>query len=480
LIAPQKLTVTLRNLRAQTTPTHRFAVLGASAVLILIPLLLRLDGRPHADWLQFLGRFHPLLVHLPIGMLMLLPLLEIAGTTKPALREAAGFVLRITLVFCAITLTLGILLAYGSGVTGSTVTLHMWSGILLLIGLLLCFTVRPAWTAGQAPQVYPLVLAGTLLALIWTGHLGGSLTHGSEYLVRYMPGPLKRFIASGSQGSDAAYVGSVYMRTIHPILDAKCVACHGANKEQADLRLDLYALLMKGGKHGPVFAPRNPDGSLLLQRVTLSPSDSHFMPAEGRTPLTSEEISVIRAWILAGASPSATGVPGIAPAAINADLPPEPVGDYSSLMNQIRQMQQSLGAKLVAVSATPSDGLILRTTDAAASFDDAQLARFEQFAPFIVEAELGRTAVTDASMDTISKFTHLRALHLESTALTGRALGKLSPLSELTYLNLSGTKVTSSALAPLKDMPNLRHIYLFDTPADSAATAAHTSLKTPQ
>jgi uncharacterized membrane protein len=480
LIASQKLTVTLRTLRAQTTPTRRFAVLGASAVLVLIPFLLRLDGRPHADWLQFLGRFHPLLVHLPIGMLVLLPLLEIAGTTKPALREAAGFVLRIAVVFSAITLTLGILLAYGSGVTGSTVTLHMWSAILLLIGLLLCFTVRPAWTAGQAPQVYPMVLAGTLFALIWTGHLGGSLTHGSQYLVRYMPGPLRRFIASGSQGSDAAYVGSVYMRSIHPILDAKCVACHGANKEQADLRLDLYALLMRGGKHGPVFAPGNPDGSLLLQRVTLSPSDSHFMPAEGRAPLTSDEISVIRAWILTGASPSATGVPGIALAAINADLPPEPVGDYSSLMNQIRQMQQSLGAKLVAVSATPSDGLILRTTDAAAGFDDAQLARFLPFAPFIVEAELARTAITDASMDTISKFTHLRALHLESTALTGRTLAKLSPLSELTYLNLSGTKVTSSALAPLKDMPNLRHVYLFDTPAESASTAAHTSLKTPQ
>jgi len=455
------------------------AVLGASVVLLLIPFLLRLDGRPHADWLTFIGRFHPLLVHLPIGMLVLLPLLEIAGTANPALREAAGFVLRIALVFCTMALTLGIVLAYGSGVAGTTVTLHMWSGILLLIGLLLCFTVRPAWAAGQAPRVYPAVLAGTLLTLISTGHLGGSLTHGSEYLVHYLPGPLKRFVASGPQGSDAAYVGSVYMRSIHPILDTNCVACHGANKEQAGLRLDLNELLMKGGKHGPVLALRNPDGSLLLERVTLSPGDRHFMPAEGRTPLTADQISAIRAWILAGASPTATSVPGITLAAINAALPLEPVGDYSSLMTQIRRMQQSSGAKLVAVSQEPSDGLILRTIDVAASFDDAQLARFQQFAPFIVEAELGRTAVTDASMDTISKFTHLRALHLEGTGLTGTALAKLSPLSELTYLNLSGTKVTASALAPLRDMSNLRHIYLFATPAESASTAAHTNLKTP-
>ena len=55
----------------------------------------------------------------------------------------------------------------------------------------------------------------------------------------------------------------------------------------------------------------------------------------------------------------------------NSDLPLEPVGDYSSLMNDIRQMQQSSGAKLVPVSARASDGLILRRVDVAANFDDA-------------------------------------------------------------------------------------------------------------
>jgi hypothetical protein len=200
------------------------------------------------------------------------------------------------------------------------------------------------------------------------------------------------------------------------------------------------------------------------------------MPAEGRTPLAPDEISAIRAWIQSGASPSANSVPGIAVAAENAELPLEPVGDYSNLMDEIRQMQRSSGAKLAAVSAKPSDGLILRTIDVASSFDDAQLAGLQKFAPFIVEAELGRTAITDASFNTISKFTHLRALHLEGTALTGEGLAKLSPLSHLTYLNLSGTKVTIGALAPLKSMPNLRHIYLFDTPAEKAFIDTSSSL----
>ncbi len=147
----------------------------------------------------------------------------------------------------------------------------MWGGIALVIELMVCATVRPAWISGQMQRAYPALLAVTLLTLAWTAHQGGSLTHGSDYLTRYMPGPLKGLFPSASAASDAAYVGSAYTRSIHPILDAKCVACHGASKEQAGLRLDFYELLMKGGKDGAVIAPRNPDRSLLLQRVYTFP-----------------------------------------------------------------------------------------------------------------------------------------------------------------------------------------------------------------
>ena len=201
------------------------------------------------------------------------------------------------------------------------------------------------------------------------------------------------------------------------------------------------------------------------------------MPAEGRTPLTPDEIARIRAWVLAGAPAEATSVPGIVIAGDREEAPP-PVGDYSALMGEIRQMQQSQGAKLVPVSARPSDGLILRTTDIAASFDDAQLTRFRRFAPFIVEAELGRTAITDDSVETLVQFKNLRTLHLEDTTLTGRTLGRLSSLAQLTYLNLSATKVTSDALVPLKSMPNLRHLYVFNTPAEPAS--ADSSLRSTQ
>jgi uncharacterized membrane protein/mono/diheme cytochrome c family protein len=434
--------------------------------IALLPLFFPLDGKPHADWLQFLGRFHPLLVHIPIGLIVLLPLLEFAGTRRESLRGAAGFVLQIALATCILAIIFGLLLAYGSGEIGTTVTRHMRGGIVLAIELLLCLAVRRSWLAAQ-PRLYFTLLAAVLTTLAWTAHHGGSLTHGSDYLTRYMPPTLKRFLAPSAVSS---HPNSFFARHIYTVLDTKCVACHGTNKEQGGLRLDSYESLMVGGKDGVVIAPRNPDGSLLLKKVTLPPNDPHFMPAEGRAPLTPEEIARIHAWVLQGASPDATNVSGIFIPEDQDEAPP-PVGDYSAFMSELRQMQQSQGAKLVAVSGNPSDGLILRTIDVAATFDDARLARFQRFAPFIVDAELGRTAITDAGVETLSQYKNLRALHLEGTSISGQNLARLSSLPQLTYLNLSGTRVTSEAVAPLKGKPNLRHVYLFNTPAEPASAA---------
>jgi hypothetical protein len=195
------------------------------------------------------------------------------------------------------------------------------------------------------------------------------------------------------------------------------------------------------------------------------------MPAEGRPPLTSQEITLIRVWIAQGASPNAKALTGIAELDYTKEPPPQPVGDYSALIPEIQRMDATQGPKLKQVSSKPEDGLILYTVDVASNFGDAQLAQFSKFAPYIVDAELGRTAVTDASLDTLAKFTHLRALHLEETKVNGDGLAKLAPLTQMTYLNLSGTQVGTSAITPLNSMKNLRHLYLYNTPAQPAQGA---------
>jgi len=456
--------------KSELTRAVWLASLGFSVVLLLLPLIVKLDGRPHADWEQFLGRFHPLAVHLPIGFLVLVPLLELAGFYRPALREAASFVLGLSFVCSLGAVMLGFLLAFGGGSTGAVVTRHMWGGIALTIGVLVCLLARPFWESDAVALVYPWLLTCVLLVLMYTAHQGGTLTHGASYLVEYLPAPVKHLLRLGDSAQAAP--GSFYAKHIHPILDSNCVSCHGPASTKGGLRLDSYSQLMRGGKDGAVVVAGNAGNSLLLHRVTLAPSDKQFMPAEGKPPLKPEEIAWLTAWIQQGASPTATKLAGIAIEEAPEELPIKPVGDYSALMPEIVQMAQGQGAKLVPVSHNPSDGLILNTVDIAPTFNDAQLAALMKFAPYIVEAELGRTAVTNASLDTLAKFSNLRALHLEGTAVTGDGIQKLAELSQLTYLNLSGTKVTAAAAAQIGSLKNLRHVYLYNTPAQPAATAA--------
>jgi uncharacterized membrane protein len=439
------------------------ASLGLSLLLLLLPWIVRLDGHPHADWQQFLGRFHPLAVHLPIGLLVLVPLLEAAGAMRPALREAAGFVLALAFASCLFALSLGFLLAYGGGSSGTGVTRHLWGGIVLTIVVLICLLARPQWNAQGARYAYPALLACMLIALVWTADQGGSLTHGSNYLTQYMPAGMKRVLAFGATPS-----ASFYARHINPILDANCSSCHGEGQAKGGLRMDSYELLMKGGKDGPVIVAGNSANSVLFERITLPSDHKDFMPAEGRPPLQSEEIRWIKAWIDQGASPTVARLDGVTIREELPEAPIVPVGDYSSLMPDIQKMAQGQGAKLKQVSAKPSDGLILFTVDKASTFDDAQLAQFQKFAPYIVEAELDRTAVTDASFDTLKQFTHLRALHLEETKVTGAGLPKLASLSQLSYLNLSGSQLTAASAASLNSIKSLRHVYLYNTPAQPA------------
>jgi uncharacterized membrane protein len=470
------LSLTSVSHRSRLRKSFRITSLLAIVALVLLPFLFKLDGKAHADWQQFLGRFHPLIVHLPIGLIVLLPLLEIAGKFRPALREAAAFVLSLSLLACLSAVAFGYLLAYGSGEIGAGVTRHMWGGIALTIAVLLCWVLRPWWASGKLRGVrygvYPGLLICVLLLLIWTAHQGGSLTHGDNYLFEYLPAPLKRLTNIWkSQAVTLPVSNSFYARHVHPVLDANCVGCHGDGSTKGGLRVDSYEHLMKGGQEGAVIIPGEPAKSILLQRVTLPAGHKNFMPAEGKPPLKPEEIVWIRTWIAQGASPTISSLTGLNLPDEIKDEPLPQVGDYSRLMPEMAQTAKSEGVTIVPVSKNPGDGLILNTVDASPNFTDTQLVKFEKFAPYIVEIELGRTSVTDACFDTLAKFSHLRALHLEETAVTGVGLTKLTQLSQLTYLNLSGTRVSEAAIAPLGSIKTLRHLYLYNTPAQPVATA---------
>ena len=436
--------------------------LGAVPIFLLLGLLIFAppDGLERFDLAQFIGRFHPLAVHIPIALLLLVPTLEVAAffQQRGELKHAAGFVLTIASVAAIASALLGWLLAWSGGYQGSLVTWHMWGGFLLAGASLVCWGLNSGSRRG-----YALALFATVALVIWTSDQGGKLTHGETYLIERMPGPLGRWFGRKPQADvDPA---SFYATRVQPIFQAKCVLCHNAEKFKGSLRLDSYANLMRGGKDGPVIQPGDAGKSELFRRVKLPPGSKDAMPAEGKPPLTSAETKVIEVWISAGATPRipesaiqglpASPAPGIASAPLTADYRPQ--------LKTIAGLESSLGVRLVPRSQNPTDGLILRTASAPERCSDATLEQLAPVANLIVDAELARTKVTDNGLKTIAGFSNLKSLDLSHTAVTSAGTNDLAKLDKLEFLNLTETKVTPDAITELQKKPSLKRIYSFES-----------------
>lgn len=263
-----------------------------------------------------------------------------------------------------------------------------------------------------------------------------------------------------------------YQARVAPTLDRHCVVCHGPEKQKGKLRLDTLEWLLKGAEAGPVVKADQPRESELFRRITLPKDHDEVMPSDGKPLLSADEIRNIELWIAGGASatkvladfPGAPALarPKAAPVALAADWRPRAV--------EIAALEKELGVRLAARSQVPTDGLVLRTASAPARCDDAAIARLAPVSALIVEAELARTAVTDAGVAMLAGWENLRQVDLTRTAVTSRGAVALSGSSRLEALNLTDTAVDDRAVEALLRSPSLQRLWLFGTKV-TAATA---------
>ena len=454
----------------------------AMVVLIAVPLTAPPDGQDRSETLQFIGRFHPLVVHLPIALLLLVPLLELAGSSKRVthLRASAGFVLYLATAAAVTAVSLGWLLGWSGGYDGPLVLQHMWGGVLLAIASMLCCLLR-----GWNPRVYGAALCATVLLMAWTSDQGGKITHGEKYLTELMPAPLRTLLriptaqkkaggaaaqteaapipVSTSASSSSAALTSFFALRVQPILRDKCVTCHNANKHKANLRLDGFEQLLRGSKHGPVIKAGDPLHSELYRRITLAPDDKDFMPADGKPRLTADEVKVIELWLSAGASDTVAvaAVPGAPPPAPKLKPAAPLAPDYRPRLDTITALASSLGVRLIPRSQNPRDGLVVRTVSFPERCTDQTLAALAPIADLIVDAELARTKVSDGGLGSLATFQNLRALDLSHTSVTSEGVRSLVRLQKLETLNLTATAVDEAGLAELRRQPSLKRVYFF-------------------
>ncbi|MFM9092068.1 MAG: c-type cytochrome domain-containing protein, partial [Verrucomicrobiota bacterium] len=231
---------------------------------------------------ELAGRLHPALVHLPIGFLLLLALAELAGWLRPVLRPPPALrtlLLAASLAAAGAAAASGWLLGRDGGHAADLLERHRWAGVgcLALTAALLVLRHRP--------RPYAVTFAGCLVTLGAAGHLGGTLTHGEDYLWRGAPAP-----AAPRPAVTAAADAQVFADLIQPLLQQRCVACHGPAKSNGGLRYDTAETVLRGGKSGPLIPPGRPAESLMLRRLLLPLEAKEHMPPKGKPQPTAPEL----------------------------------------------------------------------------------------------------------------------------------------------------------------------------------------------
>lgn len=255
------------------------------------------EGEPAPAWLRFIGRFHPLLVHFPIALILTAAALE--GWQFLRDREECSST-------ALVLIRLGALSALAAGAAGwiladsksfgraveSTIFYHRWLGVSAFGFAVLASIAGAAAKRGLGTRLYRFVLIGAFFCASGAGHLGGELVYGDGYLFAVF--------AEREVAPVVSDEGSIYSLKIAPILEEHCYSCHGEKKQKGKLRLDSKAEAFKGDRATWLIIAGNAEESELIKRVSLPADDFDIMPAKG-DPLSAEQVAELRAWVDAGA-----------------------------------------------------------------------------------------------------------------------------------------------------------------------------------
>ncbi|MEM9326679.1 MAG: DUF1592 domain-containing protein [Bacteroidota bacterium] len=272
-------------------------VLGLTAILLLMAAL-PIAGDLH--WLLgTVGRLHPLLVHLPIGALLILALFEALVLFKPEINlgSACQILLWVTALTIIPTVGVGLLLGAEGGYS-SRLDLHQWLGwaTALLSVWLVVLRLRAVEGDVKWSWLYhgPLVAAVVLVSL--TGHQGGTITHGKDFLTAHVPEEIKERFGGGDSEQLAKLISqhavldmeelpTIYETSITPILSESCYSCHGDEEQKGGLQLNnMDPDIIKG-----------PDAE--KWRATLNMINLGEMPPKEEEPLTDENRRQLVEWL---------------------------------------------------------------------------------------------------------------------------------------------------------------------------------------
>jgi uncharacterized membrane protein/Leucine-rich repeat (LRR) protein len=417
---------------------------------------------------EFLGHFHPVVVHLPIGILLIAALFHfLTGTARyQALRPAVSLTLVIGMITAVIACITGLLLSSTGDYDADIAGTHQWLGIATaIVAFVICIVERKKSKYLSGLIVFMVVM------LTFTGHLGGTLTHGEGYLTEsfYNDSFSDEKIKPIANVQDAQVYGDV----IQPILATKCYGCHGTRKQKGGLRLDQKDFILKGGDDGSVIAPGDAGASELVHRIYLADEDDDHMPPKQKPQLTAAQKDLIKWWIESGAPfdkkvqdvDQSPGISNVLAALSKSEV--EPKVSTSVPEAPVDEAPQDVLAKLrkggVVVIPVGKDSHYLSVNFVNADVaNDSLLLNLSSIDKQIVWLKTGSYPVRSEGLKIISELTALTRLQIGNLQDSQNELQHLGNLKNLQYLNLTGTEITKESVDRFRNLTALRNLYLFN------------------
>lgn len=447
--------------------------LGFFIIVMLLFLLFFQNKVSLPPALQSVGRMHPLLLHLPIGLLIISFILWLGRKTIDgnSFQKIFILVLQVTAFTASLTALMGFFLSREGGYDENILLKHKVLGILtavLAYILLLAYQYRP-----EKKIVFTSVFVISLVVMIVGSHFGSNLTHGEGFVWQPLQGE------DDEEEQKINDSSSLFVAAVRPILKSKCFSCHNEKKSKGELIMTSEEKILKGGKNGPVWISGDALNSHIIQNINLPEDDKKHMPPKGKPQLSQQEIGLLFAWIQAGADMK------------------KKFKDYTDddtlkiLASEFIHLPKEQAEKIYPFAAAPPS-TIQKLSDPFCSifplsqsspalqadffvrekFNRKKLEELLKIKEQLVVLNLGNMPVEDADMKTINQFLNLEKLILNNSSVTNNGIAGLKKLKKLRSLSLAGTTVDKSIMQSLYTLDSLREIFVWNTNISNADIAA--------
>ena len=401
---------------------------------------------------KYLGNFHPVVLHLPIGaFLFTLLLFAYQKFTKIKLTIPIRLGLIFSFISAIVSSILGFILQFYGEYDNSLVNFHMWLAVIttLLIGLIYFLHKKNEDNKYIAHSFVSAVIFMTV-----TGHYGGSITHGKDYLKLPEINQTVRFVSYDSI--------HVYDDVVSTIIDSKCVKCHNMSKSKGGLMLTSEEQMNKGGENGKIFLANNSSDSKLYTYLNLPLNDKMHMPPDGNSQLTENEKNIIKMWIDSGAQ--FDGFTKIVDDDYSNEilnyLPPLVASvDPPSKNSLIKLIESNFRIERISIESNFIDLKYDGT-----SFGSKQFNLLLKVSENIQRLDLSNIDFSMINSTKLKKLKNLKYLNLTNTNFNSKDLYNIPETVEI--LILSKNNIEPENLLEISSRPQLKKVFAYNTISD--------------